>query len=115
MPAVEDADARVAEDVEHPPQPGGDRAARVVVGDDVARVVEPERREAARRRRPGTGSGWRPDPRCRRGPVDVDEDRAGQVRRRVVAAALARVGEPPADVGDAQAGVVEAGEEVLGA
>ena len=113
-PAVEDADARVAEVVEHPPQPRGDRAASVVVGDDVAR----RRRSpgSARRSRERSRVGERMAPGTL-GPdevmVDVDEDRTGQVRGLVVAASLARIGKPPADIGDAQRGVVEAREEVV--
>ena len=63
-PAVEHADARVAEVVEHPPQPRGDRAARVVVGDDVARVVEAEARRGARRMPRGRGADGARDPRA---------------------------------------------------
>ena len=71
-PAVEDADARVAEVVEHPPQASGDRAAGVVVGHDVARVVERRGPRGVRRRRPGRGADGA---RARR-------DRRGRGRRR---------------------------------
>ena len=84
--AVEDGDLAMAEDVEHPPQPGRDPAADVVVGDDEVLVADPGRAEAVGERG-GRGEGMA----ARRAePVEVGEvvvqvevDRARQVARRL--------------------------------
>ena len=112
--AVEQADVGMAEVVEHPPQPGRDRPARVVVGDDGAGVVEPE---LGHPRGEGGGGGERMPARSRRRRevgVEVDEHRAGQVPLGVVAPALRPVVQPPADVGDSQVRVAEAVLQGLG-
>ena len=97
MPAVEDARRAMAEVVEHPPQPRGDPAADVVVGDDEVVVADPDARQAAANAR-GSGRGWRPGRRAggREIVVEVEEDRAREVTRVVGRATGAGLAEVPA-------------------
>ena len=93
----------MAEVAEQPPEARGDRAARVVVGDDdaVSRDAEPRERR---------GEGVRARERVTPGParrrrreiaVEVDEDRAREVPCGVLVAPGAGLSEVPAHVDDA--------------
>ena len=116
-PAVEDGLApAMAQVVEHPPQPGGDPAADVVVGDDEIVRADPRGRQAAGEvgrdrqrvaaRPPGTG-------RERKVAVEVEEDRTGQVAGLVGAASGPDLAEDPADVDDPDVRIVDPGDELL--
>ena len=112
--AIEDPDALVAEIVEHPPQPGGDPAADVVIDHDVVRVADPDGLEAfGQVRRLGQRMPARPGRRREVG-VEVEEDRARDVPDLVAEPARAGRAHHPADVDDPEVRRVEPRVERFG-
>jgi len=93
----------VAEDVEHPPQPGSDPAAGVVIGDDQVVVADPGSRQLGRehvrcRKRMTTGRAVAVE--IRQVVVEIEVDRPREVPGGVGGDAAAEPSEIPADVDD---------------
>src|SRR4029079_15102073 len=108
-PAVEHSHRAMPQVVEHPPEPGRDPPAEIVIPDDRVLVPDPDLLQ------PPTEYPWirqrmpaGPRRRCQVA-IDVEMQRAGQVARFVRQASLAGLAEIPATVDHAEQGVVDRG------
>ena len=112
IPPSSTARPRVPEHIEHPPEACRDRPARVVVDHHPVAPADPERRERGGERG-GIGK-WMSAGTHRGGQhrIEIDEHRAGQVRGRVCEASTCRRRQRPANVGDAEVGIVEGRREL---